>query len=69
MGKLTLKKDLNYVETVIKSCEKYEQLINSYIWSCDILKRKYPKEFIKKDLSTKLFHIAENKTNEIRLSL
>lgn len=69
MEKLTLKKDFNYVERVIKSCNKYEQLLNSYIWSCDILKRKYPTEFAEKDLSTKLFHIAQSKTSELRFSL
>lgn len=66
MEKLTLKKDFNYIEKVIKSCTRYEQLLNSYIWSCDILKRKYPSEFIEKDLSTKLFHLAESKTLELR---
>lgn len=68
MEKLTLKKDFNYVEKVIKSCNRYEQLLNSYIWSCDILKRKYPTEFIENDLSTKLFHIAESKTLELRIT-
>lgn len=66
MEKLTFTNDFSYVEKVIKSCNKYEQLLNSYIWSCDILKRKYPNEFIEKDLSTKLFYIAEAKTMELR---
>ena len=66
MEKLTLKKDFNYIEKVIKSCTRYEQLLNSYIWSCDILKRKYPYEFIERDLGTKLFNLAESKTIELR---
>lgn len=66
MEKLTLATDMFYVERVIKSCNRYEQILNSYMWSCDIIKRKYPTEFVENDLSTKIFHIAESKTLEMR---